>query len=151
VSGYHATPANVRRAARDANRAVEPFVVAVEGDEGREVTSRGLTPYTDGFTVHAYVLTEVTQPPDGGLDVMKARWEEGFAAEAVFRQSNSDASLDQGPTGRLGHRTVESRAEEKGAAVDPHHHRYRAAGGRWQQESIRSGRKPMTLAYSMSA
>jgi hypothetical protein len=98
------------------------------------VTSCGLTPYTDGFTVHAYVLTELTQPPDGGLDVMKAGWEEGFAAEAVFHQSNSDASLDQGATGRLGHRPVESRAEEKGAAVDPHHHRYRAAGGRWQQE-----------------
>jgi hypothetical protein len=97
------------------------------------VTSRGLTPYTDGFTVHAYVLTELTQPPDGGLDVMKARWEEGFAAEAVFHQSNSDASLDQGPTSRLGHRAVESRAEEKGAAVDPHPP-VPGAGGRWQQE-----------------
>ena len=65
---------------------------------------------------------------------MKARWEEGFAAEAVFHQSNTDAPLDQGPTGRLGHRAVQSRAEEKSAAVDPHHHRYQAAGGRWQQE-----------------
>src|SRR4029453_10485314 len=76
----------------------------------------------------------VPAAPDGGLDVMKARWEEGFAAEAVLHQSNSDASLDQGPTGRLGHRAVESRAEEKSAAVNPHHHRYLAGGGRGQQE-----------------
>jgi hypothetical protein len=98
------------------------------------VTSRGLAPYTDRFTVHAYVLTELTQPPDGGLDVMKAPREESFATKAVFHQSNSDASLDQGPTGRLGDRAVESRAEEKSAAVDPHHNRQRAAGGRWQQK-----------------
>ncbi len=135
VFGYQATPAMTCD-----EQPVAPTVpssrsfIAVEGDEGREVTSRRLTPDADRFTVDADVLTELTQPPDRGLDVMKARWEEGFAAEAVLHQGNSDASLDQRPTDGFGHRAMESRTEQKGAAVDPHHHRHRAAGGTWPQD-----------------
>ena len=124
-----------RRASGDADRSLEPFLGVVQGDEGREVPSRRLTPDPDGVRVDPYARTEPTQPANGGLDVVKAGGKVGLAAEAILHEGHGDAPAEQGPTYRLGVRAVQSRTEEPGTTVDPDHHRD-GAGRRWGKHEI---------------